>query len=158
MTATEALWPPLRQAYEWLHQAAHLLTNEEQCPVATLTTSYERLLSTMAVEQEKLGELAQSVKHFCKVTASYWEGLFACYHLKDLPRTNNALEQYFGSARHTERRATGRKGASPALVVRGAVRVVAAGATPSPLGLCQSIAGDGCVSLASAAPTGRVSA
>ena len=25
---------------------------------------------------------------FCQVTASYWEGLFACYQLKDLPRTN----------------------------------------------------------------------
>ena len=44
-------------------------------------------------------------------------------------RTNNALEQYFGRARHAERRATGRKSASPALVVRGAVRVVAAVAT-----------------------------
>ncbi len=41
------------------------------------------------------------------------------------PRTNNALEQYFGSARYHERRITGRKQASPSLVVRGAVRVVA---------------------------------
>lgn len=49
--------------------------------------------------------------------------------MKDLPRTNNALEQYFGTARHVERRATGRKRASPALVVRGSVRVVAAGAS-----------------------------
>jgi len=31
-----------------------------------------------------------------------------------------------GAARHLERRATGRKGASPALVVRGSVRVMAA--------------------------------
>jgi hypothetical protein len=55
--------------------------------------------------------------------------LFACYDVPDLPRTNNELEHYFGTARHLERRATGRKGASPALVVRGAVRVVAAVAT-----------------------------
>jgi hypothetical protein len=47
----------------------------------------------------------------------------------DLPRTTNDLEQYFGAARHLERRATGRKGAAPALVVRGAVRVVALLAT-----------------------------
>jgi hypothetical protein len=39
------------------------------------------------------------------------------------------LEQYFGIARYLERRATGRKMASPALVVRGAVRVVALMAT-----------------------------
>ncbi len=42
-----------------------------------------------------------------------------------LPRTNNELEQYFGSARHYERRATGRKQASPAMVIRGAVRITA---------------------------------
>jgi hypothetical protein len=47
-----------------------------------------------------------------------------------LPRTNNDLEQCFGSVRYAERRASGRKGASPALVVRGSVRVVAAIATP----------------------------
>lgn len=74
-------------------------------------------------------ELAPAVDHFCKVTASYWSGLFACYQVKDLPRTNNALEQYFGTVRHVERRATGRKRASPALIVRGSVRVVAAGAS-----------------------------
>jgi hypothetical protein len=47
----------------------------------------------------------------------------------DLPRTNNDLEHVFGSTRYHERRATGRKQASPGLVVRGSVRVVAAVAT-----------------------------
>jgi hypothetical protein len=55
--------------------------------------------------------------------------LFACYQVQHLPRTHNGLEQYFGSARHAERRVTGRKQASPGLVLRGAVRVVAAGAS-----------------------------
>ena len=75
------------------------------------------------------GPLAPALAHFAKVTASYWPGLFPCYNVPDLPRTNNDLEQYFGAARHLERRATGRKSASPALVVRGAVRVVALLAT-----------------------------
>src|SRR5436189_1990281 len=77
----------------------------------------------------RLGDLAGAVTHFCQVTQSYWDGLFQCYQVKDLPRTNNDLEQYFGTARHVERRVTGRKRASPTLVVRGSVRVVAAGAT-----------------------------
>jgi hypothetical protein len=47
----------------------------------------------------------------------------------DLPRTNNDLEHLFGSYRHHERRATGRKTASPAMVLRGPVRVLAATAT-----------------------------
>jgi hypothetical protein len=49
---------------------------------------------------------------FRKVTASYWPGLFHCYDVPDLPRTNNDLEHYFGSARYAKRRATGRKSAS----------------------------------------------
>lgn len=83
----------------------------------------------MTHQQEQLGALAPAVAHFHKVTASYWDGLFQCYQVADLPRTNNDLEQYFGTARHVERRVTGRKRASPTLVVRGSVRVVAAGAS-----------------------------
>ena len=78
-------------------------------------------------QQAQLGDLAGAITHFSQVTASYWDGLFQCYRVKDLPRTNNDLEQFFGTARHIERRVTGRKSASPTLVVRGSVRVVAAG-------------------------------
>jgi hypothetical protein len=85
----------------------------------------------MAAERETLGDLAPAVDQFLKVTASYQPGLFHCYEVDGLPRTNNDLEQFFGSARYRERRATGRKAASPALVVRGSVRVVAAVATPA---------------------------
>jgi len=42
-----------------------------------------------------------------------------------VPRTNNDLEHLFGSHRYHERRASGRKAASPGLVVRGSVRLVA---------------------------------
>lgn len=126
---TEALWPAIQQAYDWLHQAAQLLANADQQEEASLKQQYEQLLSTMSEQQERLGYLAPAVEHFCKVTASYWSGLFACYSVKELPRTNNGLEQYFGAARHAERRVTGRKRASPALVIRGSVRVVAAGAS-----------------------------
>jgi hypothetical protein len=80
----------------------------------------------MAAQRDTLGALAPAVGQFRKVTASYWPGLFHCYDGPDLPRTNNDLEHFFGSARYHERRATGRKGASPGLVVRGAVRLVAA--------------------------------
>ena len=51
------------------------------------------------------------------------------YEDATIPRTNNDLEQYFGVARHHERRATGRKRPPAAVAVRGAVRVVAAVAT-----------------------------
>lgn len=68
----------------------------------------------------------QAIAHFLKVTRSYAPHLFFCYQVADLPRTNNGLEQSFGSVRRSERRATGRRGAVPGLVVHGAVRVQAA--------------------------------
>ena len=85
-------------------------------------------LSVLLAHQRTL-ELEPFVTHFYKVTMRYWRGLFCCYDVADLPRTNNDLEQYFGSARYLERRATGRKRPTAAMVVRGAVRVVAAVAT-----------------------------
>ncbi len=127
LMATEKLWPAIQQAYTWVYQVAHLLANDQQSDVDTLKQKFQQLLTTMKQQQDLLEELAPAVQHFCKVTASYWDGLFQCYQVKDLPRTNNHLEQFFGTARHVERRATGRKRASPALVVRGSVRIVAAG-------------------------------
>jgi hypothetical protein len=85
----------------------------------------------MTAQRDALAALAPAVDQFRKVTASYGPHLFHCYAVAGLPPTNNALEQYFGSARYHERRATGRKGASPGLVVRGAVRLAAAVATRS---------------------------
>ena len=87
---------------------------------------YRALLATMSRERTSVGDLEPAVAHFLKVTKSYWRGLFHCYEIPALPRTNNDLEQTFGSVRHGERRATGRKSASPGMVVRGAVRIIAA--------------------------------
>jgi len=87
------------------------------------------LLGAMARHRDKAGGLASAVGHFLKVSRSYWPGLFHCYEVEGLPRTNNALEQLFGSYRHHERRASGRKVASPALVLRGSARIIAAVAT-----------------------------
>ena len=76
-----------------------------------------------------MGGLSGAFDHFRKVTRSYWPGLFRCYDIDGLPRTNNDLEQFFGSYRYHERRCSGRKVASPGTVVRGSVRLVAAAAT-----------------------------
>jgi hypothetical protein len=83
----------------------------------------------MSRHRARAGHLEEAVARFLRVTKSYWPGLFDCYDVADLPRTNNDLEQYFGSGRYNERRATGRKAASPAMVVRGSVRLVASVAT-----------------------------
>ena len=129
LETTAALWPPIQRADAYVHRAAHLLANAEALDRPTLPQRYTELLAERQAAPAQLGPLAPAAAHFLKVTASDWLGLFACYDVADLPPTDNALEQYFGRARHAERRATGRTSASPALVVRGAVRVVAAVAT-----------------------------
>ncbi|OWK40376.1 Transposase [Fimbriiglobus ruber] len=128
MEATADLWAPVRTAFGWVHQAAHILGLEDT-PGAVIRTKLGGLLGAMRRHRKGVGDLATGVDHFVKVSRSYWPNLFACYDTPDLPRTNNDLEQAFGSHRYHERRATGRKVASPALVVRGAARLVAGLAT-----------------------------
>jgi len=128
LRATAALWPPILVAFGWVHQAAHVL-GALNASGAAVRARLGGLLGAMARHRGRVGALAGAVDHFLKVSRSYWAGLFACYEVADLPRTNNGLEQLFGSQRYHERRASGRKVASPALVLRGAARVVAAGAS-----------------------------
>ena len=90
---------------------------------------FNGLVAAMARHRARAGDLAGAIDHFRKVTRSHRPGLFHCYAIPELPRTDNGLEQLFGSQRHHERRATGRKTASPATVLRGEVRVIAATAT-----------------------------
>ena len=129
LTATAAAWPAIRLAYGWVHQAAQLLTAAGECRVELRRRDYRTLLAEMSRRRAEADHLAPAIGHFLKVTKSYWPGLFHCYEVPDLPRTNNDLEHFFGSARYQERRTTGRKFAAPSTVVRGAVRLVAAVAT-----------------------------
>src|SRR5829696_4965236 len=129
---TSPLWEPIRLVYSWVHRAAHVLSNEEALRVEQLRRDYRHLLAEMSRRKEQAGDLSGAVSLFLKVTKSYWKGLFRCYSFPEgtLPRTNNDLEHYCGSVRYGERRASGRKGASPAMVLRGSVRAIAAIATP----------------------------
>jgi hypothetical protein len=124
LAVTAELWPPLERAYTWVHRAAHLLANADGHTGEQVRTQYQCLLEEMAADQAALGPLGRTVDQFRKVTLSFAPGLFHCYDVPDLPRTNNDLERCFGSVRYHERRATGRRGAIPGVVVRGAVRVL----------------------------------
>jgi|TARA_B100002003_G_scaffold200890_1_gene192406 hypothetical protein len=129
LTETAHFWSPVRTAYAWVHSAAHILSNHEEMDGAGVARRLRGLLGAMSRHRSKTGPLEPAIVRFLKVTRSYWSGLFHCYDVPDLPRTNNDLEQYFGSGRYHERRTTGRKVASPAMVVRGSVRLVASMAT-----------------------------
>jgi hypothetical protein len=129
LNQTAALWQPITTAFAWVHQVATILDNDEKFDGKNVRDRLDQLLQRMEQDKEQAGDLASGIDHFLKVTRSYAPGLFHCYDLAGLPRTNNDLEQLFGRWRHHQRRCTGRKVAPASLVVRGSVQIVAAIAT-----------------------------
>ena len=128
---TAALWPAVREAYKWVQRVARILKNEEGLPTKKVRRRLVQLLGRIHRAATTTGEpsVRAGLKQFLKVTRSYWPGLFRCYDAADLPRTNNDLEHTFGSHRYHERRSSGRRRASPGLVVMGSARVISGLAT-----------------------------
>jgi hypothetical protein len=108
-----------------VYQAAHLLANHERQTGAQVRVTYLAWVKHMQEQKANLGTLSTTIDHFVEITEHFAPGLFHCYDTPELPRTNNDLEHCFGVARAHERRATGRRGAIPGVVVRGSVRLVA---------------------------------
>lgn len=126
LQATAGLWSPLEHGYGFLDQAKAILANESQEPAQPIRERYLTLLAQMRENLASLGPLAEAFEQFCHMTDNFSAALFRCYDIAGLSRTNNDLEHCFGVARVHERRATGRRGAIPVVVVRGSVRVMAA--------------------------------
>jgi hypothetical protein len=128
---TAALFPPVREAYNWVKRVARILKNREQLPAAKVRRRLVQLLVRMRRAAATTDEpsVQKGLRHFLRVTQSYRPGLFKCYESADLPRTNNDPEHAFGSHRYHERRASGRRRASPGLVVMGSARVISSLAT-----------------------------
>jgi hypothetical protein len=128
---TAGLWPGVREAYKWVNRAARVLKNEENLPAQAVRRRLVQLLVRMRRAAATADEpsVGAGLRHFLKVSRSYWPGLFGCYESADLPRTNNDLEHAFGSHRYHEHRASGRRRASPGLVVMGSARLISGLAT-----------------------------
>ncbi len=125
LKATVDLWPALQSAYQQVHQAGQILANPEQQSGTQVRERYLAYVSQMQQHKAEVGPLSEAIDHFCHITDNFAAGLFRCDDVKGLPRTNNELEHCFGVARIHERRATGRRGAIPGVVVRGSVRLLA---------------------------------
>lgn len=129
LARTAALWPEIACAYGWVHGLADVLGNAAKQPAAKVRRRFDGLLGALRRHRAQAGRLTGAIDHLCKVARSYRPGLFHCYEVAGLARTNNDLEHLFGSQRYHERRATGRRTAPPGLVVCGSVRLIAAVAT-----------------------------
>lgn len=112
-----------------MHEAAAILDNPDHAVASVVRHRYECWLEQLDCQCRQPGmscSLRAAGQHFLKVSRSYGANLFHCYDIPGLPRTNNVLEHTFGSLRYHERRASGRKVASPSLVLTGSVRLPAA--------------------------------
>lgn len=117
------------QGAGWVREAATILANAQRKSAETVAEHYQVWLDRLDHESRQPNtpaSLRVAAQHFLKVTRSYAPGLFHCYRIPGLPRTNNDLEQTFGSMRYHERRASGRKVGSPSLVLHGSTRLPAA--------------------------------
>lgn len=100
------MWLPIPVAYEWVRHAAPILDRRVEFEAPTVQLGRSALIEVMSARQTDAGSRLGGIIHFLKVTASYWSGLFSCYRVPGLPRTNNDLEHIFGTLRHHHRRCT----------------------------------------------------
>jgi hypothetical protein len=118
----------LRQAADWLVHISHIL-DPEQRPVRSGEEVRQELLAFLD-HIEKESQSVPRLHHFYqkihKTTLNYASGLFHCYDLPGLPRTNNDRESEFRDLNRRLLRTTGQKG----LVRRTAIPVLASDLYP----------------------------
>ena len=85
--------------------------------------------------------LHEPVRHLGVVLRRLGEGLYHCYDIPGLPRTDNALEQFYRRVKTEQRRITGRKRADAFVVRVGGFAVYAtASSSTAETVLCQQLA------------------
>ena len=102
----------LHQGAAWLRDIAYIL---EPCPTQPLSAAQvagqlRGYLDTVVQWPDVTPTLSEFGRHLDTVSRSSWPGLFHCYDVPGLPRTNNALESHFRETRRRLLRITGQKG------------------------------------------------
>lgn len=126
---TSGLWSQVAQGAALVQGASAILRNDAGLAVDALLArdrDWSAQMDSAAKRPDLPNTLRKALSHFVKVSDSYCGDLFHCCRIAGLPHPNNALEQAFGSLRYHERRASGRKVASPSLVLSGSLRMPAA--------------------------------
>jgi hypothetical protein len=102
----------LHQGAAWLHDMAYILE-----PVATYPSNAEDVarqlrgyLDTVQRQPKITPALEAFGRHRALVSRRYWPGLFHCYDVPGLPRTNNELESHVRDTRRRLLRTTGQQG------------------------------------------------
>jgi hypothetical protein len=102
----------LQQGETWLRDIDRILEPAGAFPATGEQVAQQ--LRTYLDDLLALPNLSPRLAAFChhldKVSSSYWPGLFHCYDIAGLPRTNNDLESHFRDTQRRLLRTTGQKG------------------------------------------------
>lgn len=111
LSSLDQTYQEVQQGAAWLHDIAYIL---EPPPAARsaeqVATQLRGYLDTVRSRPDLPPSVQQVGAHLDKVSRSYWPGLFHCYDVPGLPRTNNELESRFRDTSRRLLRTTGQKG------------------------------------------------
>lgn len=122
-----ASFEEVAQAQSWLLALRQVLDNAELPSAERAGAGGDAVARQLAqvlgwlADQSDLSEWQQKVREqLSKVSERYWSGLFVCYELEGVPRTNNELEGLFGATRRRVRQQSGAKQVRRAIGRQGA--------------------------------------
>ena len=111
-----------RRQRQWLIDLEHLL-DPDRCPPKTSTgvaQAVELYLLDLTSHLVTDPEDQMVADHINRIFRSFWWGLFACYDVTGLPRTNNELERFIRQIKMGQRRVSGRKNVQDFIIRYGA--------------------------------------
>ena len=102
----------IHQGAAWLRDIAYILEPVPTHPLNAedVAGQLRRSLDTLQRQPQDSPALETFGRHLDTVSRNSWPGLFHCYEVPGLPRTNNELESHFRETRRRLLRTTGQQG------------------------------------------------
>jgi hypothetical protein len=102
----------LQQGAAWLRDIAYILepVSSQALPGAQVAEQLRAYLDATRSQRKVSPTISAFGRHLDKVSRRYWPGLFHCYDVPGLPRTNNELESLLRDTGRQVLRITGQKG------------------------------------------------
>jgi hypothetical protein len=100
-----------RRQRQWLIDLEHLLDPEREAPKTSTSVAQavDCCLVDLTTRSTHDAEDRPIAEHISQVFRNFWWGLFTCYDVTGLPRTNNELERCIRQIKMGHRRRSGRK-------------------------------------------------